>query len=46
METTQVVLKLSRSRVGPGIVTEIDAVAAKEVFVPDLVDVFSGQQSM
>ncbi len=34
------VLKLSRSCIGPEIVTEVDAVAAKEVFVPDLVDVF------
>ncbi len=34
------VLELSRFRVGPEIAMEVDAVAAKEVFVPDLVDVF------
>ena len=38
--TVQVVLKLTQSCEGAKIALEVDAVAALEVFVPDLVDVF------
>jgi hypothetical protein len=36
----QVVLKLTQSCVGAKIASEVDAVAAQEVFILDLVDVF------
>jgi hypothetical protein len=38
--TAQVVIELTRSCVGAKIALEVDAVAAQEIFVPDLVDVF------
>ncbi len=40
MVTAQVVLKLARSCVGAKIASKVDAVAAQELFVLDLVDVF------